>query len=208
MNCIHHPEIGAVAECQICKKSYCASCIGNIGKDPVCTDCAVSAVKQYSETCSNETRNISPVAAGWLALIPCVGAIYNGTYVRALYQFIGFVVINELMTGHMGFGFPATMIFYVFTIIDAVRTAKAIRNGTYTPEQFPLDRQLGGKLVTGLLLMLIGALFLLNNLDVNLEVIHRYWPVLIIAFGLYMVFSRKNGDEKVAEERRGPGMIR
>ena len=59
-----------------------------------------------------------------------------------------------------------------------------------------------------MLLMLIGALFLLNNLDVDLEVIHRYWPVLIIAFGLYMVFSRKNSDEKAAEERRGPGMIR
>lgn len=202
MNCVNHLEVPSVVECAVCKRHFCPACAGNIGGDPVCTECAKEAVKRYKD---NTNRNVSPAAAAWLAVIPCVGAIYNGTYVKAFYQFLGFVAIHELLQNQLGFGIPANVVFYVYTIVDAYRTAKALNAGTYRPEPLPFESRLNMNMVKGAILVLIGCLFLLNNLDFDLEFLHRYWPVLIILAGIYMVFVRGFGENRDEADLTGTG---
>ena len=42
----------------------------------------------------------------------------------------------------------------------------------------------------GVALILVGALFLLERLDIIEEGVWRYWPVLLIALGASVIFDR------------------
>jgi hypothetical protein len=53
------------------------------------------------------------------------------------------------------------------------------------------------------LLIALGILFLLNNLNiVELRRMLRYWPVLLIALGVYMLYIRVTGAAEASNERR------
>src|SRR6185295_19267606 len=52
------------------------------------------------------------------------------------------------------------------------------------------------------ILILVGVLLLLNTTDlIPLEKVLRYWPVLLILLGLYLLYSRLTG---IAEDRSAP----
>ena len=89
--------------------------------------------------------------------------------------------------------------FYVYQIIDAVRTARAIQLGEPAPDPFGLASMFGGggtgaptergesgtKVpVAAAVLIGLGLLFLFNTaFDFSL---HRYWPLLLIVLGVYL----------------------
>ena len=51
------------------------------------------------------------------------------------------------------------------------------------------------RLIGGVLLALIGAVFLLNNFDVfGGEDFSRFWPLLIIVPGMLLIFGRLRGE--------------
>ncbi len=55
----------------------------------------------------------------------------------------------------------------------------------------------------GVILLIIGVLFLLANLDIEFNVWHfigKFWPVILIAVGakgIYQHFSSKNSDAEI-----------
>ena len=52
-------------------------------------------------------------------------------------------------------------------------------------------------------LIVAGVLFLLNNIEIlRLQHLIRYWPVLLIVFGVYLLVSRLR-DTTPAREVRG-----
>jgi hypothetical protein len=52
-------------------------------------------------------------------------------------------------------------------------------------------------------LIALGIVFLLNNLDLlDLRRALRYWPVLLIALGAYMLYLRMGGDQPGEGERQ------
>lgn len=59
-------------------------------------------------------------------------------------------------------------------------------------------------LVWGILLIVIGALFLLNNTINIWWTIARLWPVLIIAWGALKLY---NGLKEREQESQGPGKL-
>jgi len=89
--------------------------------------------------------------------------------------------------------------FYMYQIIDAVRTAKAIQLGEPTPDPFGLASMFGsggdgapvGKSesqtkvpIAAAVLIGLGVLFLINTaFDFSL---HRYWPLILIVLGVYL----------------------
>jgi len=83
--------------------------------------------------------------------------------------------------------------WWFFVLIDAVRQAKAI-NATGVPESnlLPNEKPLNfsGSLTFGILLVLVGLFFLLDRwFQIDLSFLFDFWPVLLIAFGAWQIFS-------------------
>ena len=55
-----------------------------------------------------------------------------------------------------------------------------------------------GPLVPGVILLIIGAVFLLNNLGIfDLRAIREYWPVIVIAFGAFHAIFPRHGMRSI-----------
>jgi hypothetical protein len=81
----------------------------------------------------------NPTLAGWLGLIPGVGAMYNGQYAKAVAHLVIFVLLVSLKdnVSHVFDVFVAAWIFY--QVLDAYQTAKARRDGMPLPNPFGLN---------------------------------------------------------------------
>ncbi len=141
----------------------------------------------------------NPAVAGILAgfFHIGVGAVYTGQYAKGL-SHLGIAVlliivistdvpwyVKLILAISMGF-------FYVYQIIDSVRTAKAIQTGEPAPDPFGLAQMFGSgekfettKVPVGAAVPIgLGVLFLINTaFDFSL---HRYWPLILIALGVWL----------------------
>jgi hypothetical protein len=147
----------------------------------------------------------NPTVAGILAgFFPFgVGAVYCSQYAKGLAHLVIMVLLiigqssNVPWYVHvvlgLGIGF-----FYIYQIIDAVRTAKALQTGEPAPDPFGLGSMFGsapGPAVPGeknetsipvaaVILIGLGVLFLINTaFDFSL---HRFWPLILIVLGVYL----------------------
>jgi len=150
-----------VAFCQDCGKPLTAETMRPVGSGVFCEPCLerrVGAVPPPPPPASGPyvggfgtsvppvgavppgqpTSLPSPAAAGWLAVIPGAGAMYNGQYAKGLVIFLIFMVLSSLGDSHSIFGLAAVA-FYIFQIIDAHHTAKARILGTPLPNPFGLN---------------------------------------------------------------------
>jgi hypothetical protein len=143
--------------------------------------------------------NISPGLAFVLGLIPGVGAIYNGQYAKGLVHVVVFGLLISIINSPAGGGLeplfgmliPAWIFYMAF---EAFHTAKRRQLGE-TVDEFsslmPLKAQGGGFPVAPIVLIAIGILFLLHNLEIiRLYQLLRYWPVFLIVLGAYMLYVR------------------
>jgi hypothetical protein len=150
----------------------------------------------------------NPALAGILGVFPGVGAVYTGQYVKGLAHLAIFVLLvigaNASDSGHSealgiicGFGIA---FFEIYQIIDAVRSAKAIQMAQPVPDPFGLAATFGGgakietsKIPLGaIVLILVGALFLLHTLGLAEFGLDRFWPVILIVLGGWL-FARNWG---------------
>ena len=149
----------------------------------------------------------NPAVAGILAgFFPIgVGAVYTGQYAKGLSH----LVIMVLLILGVGSGLPwyvVTMLsigmgfFYVYQIIDAVRSAKAIQTGEPAPDPFGLAQAFGAgekfegtKVPAGAAILIgLGVLFLLHTAGLLEFGLDRFWPLILIALGVWM-FARQWG---------------
>ncbi len=142
---------------------------------------------------------VSPGLAFGLGVIPGVGAIYNGQYGKGLIHIVIFgLMISLLDSGRLHHlevlislllaGFCAYMPF------EAYHTAKKRLAGHAVDEfssLFPVHGQSARFPVVPILLIALGTLFLLSNLNLlDIDRLLDYWPALLIALGVYMLASR------------------
>jgi LiaI-LiaF-like transmembrane region len=140
----------------------------------------------------------SPGVAFVLGLIPGVGAIYNGQYAKGLvHVFILGMLFTIANSNDVG-GFEplfAVLIpgFWAYMAFEAYHTARQRRLGRPVDEFSSLVPARGGSKfpVAPILLIFLGVIFLLNNLDIfELRRMLRYWPVMMIALGVYLLYLR------------------
>jgi hypothetical protein len=149
--------------------------------------------------------NTSPGLAFLLGWIPGVGAIYNGQYIKGLVHAVIFGMIVTLVSNDYGPTQPLLgIILAAFTFympFEAFHTAKKRRLGIAVdewssfvgPGRVPSRAPLGPIILIGL-----GVLFLLDTLHlVEFREIGRFWPVLLIVIGAYMLYSRVTGPGEV-----------
>jgi hypothetical protein len=138
-----------------------------------------------------------PARAAICAIIPGVGAVYNREYVKAIVHFTIFAGLTIISESVSVFGLAA-FAFYVFTIIDAYRSAEVIAQTATTDPLTPPEEASGlNLLLWGGLLIGMGVLFLLDNLGaIHLRDAVQFWPVLLIGLGLYLIINQfKNGKK-------------
>jgi hypothetical protein len=147
----------------------------------------------------------NPAVAGILAgFFPFgVGAVYCSQYAKGLAHLLIFAMLI-FASDHAGrwdfvFGIGIAF-FYVYQIIDAVRTAHALQAGQPAPDPYGLAQtfSMGDRSeyksvpAVAIILIGLGVLFLLHTMNIFEFGLDRFWPLLLIFFGGWM-FARQWG---------------
>jgi len=212
MNCFYHAEAPSAAFCIHCGRALCNECVRNIRGSVYCEPCLGDIVQNKATASSSTTSpgakketvaGKNPGAAFALGLIPGVGAIYNGEFVKAAIHILIFGTVVSLADATDAALFHlAAVAFYFYMPFEAYYTAKkALLGAQGIALETPIDRlqqQLGTikdrELWGGIALVVIGGLYLLGNLDVfDLRRIARLWPVVLVVLGVWLLKKRQEG---------------
>jgi hypothetical protein len=151
---------------------------------------------------------VSPGVAFVLGLIPGVGAIYNGQYAKGIFHMLILGILFIIANNDSGALEPliAVMIpgFFAYMAFEAYHTAKRRLHGLPVDEFSSLipSRHSSRVPTIPLLLILLGILFLLNNLEIlDFHKMVRYWPVMMIGLGVYLLYLRLAGSSEANRDR-------
>jgi hypothetical protein len=216
MNCANHPETTAIAYCRSCGKPLCETCRRTADGIIYCDEHAPvvaappppAAEPTYSPYTAPAPPPVAPMPdsgaspglAFLLGLIPGVGAIYNGQYVKGLVHVIILgLLISIINNGDAAGGMEPLFgmmigIWVFYMAFEAYHTAKKRQLGQPVDEFSSLISLRGHHSqfpVAPAILIAIGLLFLLNNLEIiRMSQIIRYWPIALIGLGVYMLYER------------------
>ena len=217
MNCVNHAEVQAAAFCIRCGKALCPECTRNVKGSIYCEPClaelvsgatasgptasaAGSSTASDSRTKKELVYGGNPGAAFALGLIPGVGAIYNGDFMKAAIHILIFGILVQLQN-HVRYGAGALLgmacfAFYFYMAFEAYFTAKKRKLAAEGVElETPIDRlhqQFGDiqhkELWGGVALIIIGGLFLADNFNiVQFDRIGQLWPLVLVGLGIWML---------------------
>jgi hypothetical protein len=157
----------------------------------------------------------SPGLAFLLGWIPGVGAIYNGQYLKGLVHAVIFgLLISLISSTENSSGQPLLVMmlvgFIFYMPFEAYHTAKKRQMGVRVDEWSSLlsqSRYTGRAPVGPVVLILIGVVFLLDSLHlIEFREIGRFWPVILIVVGAYMLYSRVSGRAEMPPTSRPSGL--
>lgn len=197
MNCAYHIQNVAAVHCNGCGKPLCPACDHRIKGFPFCQDCIVLGVDMLRQQSRSNyvpfvKKRTSPFAALLLSFIcPGLGAAYNGQTVKALVYFAVFIGLFQMaiLTGGTPlfvFGFIG---MWFFSALDAWRTAQMIRSGL-TPdvaEDVFVKRFSGNPKLWGIVLTVLGGVFLLQSLFNIRGIMRGLLPAMLIGLGIYIL---------------------
>jgi hypothetical protein len=249
MNCANHPDIAPVAYCRTCGKPLCANCTREVKGVIYCENCLAERMQGIQPT-------VVPPAVGFVSSAPApivpssgpnpalagilagffpfgVGAVYCGQYAKGLAHLVTFtllvwgesVVNNEGLNTALGLGIA---FFYVWQIIDAVRTAKAVQMGQPPPDPFGLAQAFGAAEPTlpgppmqsvqategtparvptaAVVLIGLGVLFLLHTAGIFELNNNLILPMILIGLGAFLFAKQRGliGSRRVSRRGRTP----
>jgi hypothetical protein len=156
------------------------------------------------------TSGPNPVVAGILAgFFPFgVGAVYCSQYAKGLAHLLIFVMLifgaNHAGSWDWLFGIGIAF-FYVYQIIDAVRTAHALQAGQPAPDPMGLAQTFSmgekfdsGKIPVGAVILIgLGILFLLHTLGIMEYGFDRFWPLILIFLGGWMFYRNRERSQRI-----------
>ncbi len=207
MNCATHNEVAAVAFCRTCGKGLCGECKQEwqgVIFCPVCVETQRTATPppQQARPAAPATDAPSPGLAFALGLIPGVGAIYNGQYGKGILHVVVLGLLISIVDSdaagdlHVLFGFMIPF-WFLYMALEAYHTARRRLLGQPVDEfsgLLEMKHQPGRVPVGPLALIGLGVIFLLHTLGMlPLARILRFWPVLLIAAGIYLLIARMGG---------------
>jgi hypothetical protein len=174
-------------------------------------DTPAPAANPYQQTIPQPAAPVhtSPGLAFLLGMIPGVGAIYNGQYLKGLVHAVIFGLLVSLAnSAENGPGEPllvmVTLGFYAYMAFEAFHTAKKRQAGLPVEEFSSLiapNRHLSRAPVGPVLLILLGVLFLLDTLRViEFRDLARFWPVLLIVAGIVMLYNRLTAGNRTVQQ--------
>ena len=245
MNCATHNDIAAVAFCRTCGKPLCGTCTRDVRGVIYCEPCLAARLEgaplppptTYQAVMDQGLgmkvaplppgRGPNPTVAGILAgFFPFgVGAVYCSQYAKGLAHLLVFALLI-FGADHAGnydwvFGIGIAF-FYVYQIIDAVRTARALQEGQPAPDPLGLGQtfSMGEKFDSGrvpvgaVVLIGLGVLFLLHTMGIMEYGFDRFWPLLLVFFGGWLFYRNWDRARRTCQCGRcstrwlmGPAMV-
>jgi hypothetical protein len=224
MNCGTHSDTAAVAFCRTCGKPLCQNCTRDVRGVIYCESCLAARMEGtgavpvagfvppaqtvYSSSGIPVTgprpplnSGPNPGIAGILAgVFPIgVGAVYTGQYAKGLAHLV--IMVLLILGVSSDLPWPAITVlaisigfFYVYQIIDAVRSAKAIQMGEPIPDPFGLAQTFGAgekfegtKVPAGAAVLIgLGLIFLLHTAGLFEFGLDRFWPLILIFLGVWL----------------------
>ena len=139
MDCVNHTGVNATAYCQSCGKALCAGCVRNAaGGQILCEPCWTAWHAYQQPFASPPAGSPSPATAAVLGLIPGVGAMYNGQFIKGLIHVVIFAVLVSAahLYGIFGLFIAAWILYQSF---EAYHTARARRDGQPLPDPLGLN---------------------------------------------------------------------
>ena len=199
MKCAYHPTADSQAFCTTCNKALCSECTHRIKGKVYCQDCLVRGAEWAATIKDLRVPADAPRLAAVCAIIPGIGAVYNGEYTKAITYFAVFsalVVMGDNANGVFGFG---ALAFLIFTMFDAYRTAEAQARARIEGAAVATgSKQASQKSVAGwgFFLIALGLVLLLQNY-IPFYILRRAWPLAFILLGGYLVYEalRPRGDD-------------
>ena len=211
MKCAVHPEVDATGYCRNCGKALCTACTREVNGMLYCAPC-LSEIVARQQVIAVPARGPSPGLAATLALVPGLGAVYNGQYIKAMVNVLVFAMLIAICNGTNGSAqvFFGLMIpaWILYMIIDAYVCAKARLEGRTMPDYIggsgpsvavpagapPAAVPNNARVVGPLILIGIGFLFLLHNFDLfDLDrLFDRWWPMILIFIGAGLAWRQLN----------------
>lgn len=228
MNCAIHVETPATAFCRTCGKALCEACKRDVMGAIYCEPCIAARLQGRPTVTAVPVAVVegapSPGLAGVLAaLVPGLGAMYNGQFVKAFVYVLIFAMLIVLLSHGYGSLEPLfgllTGFFWFYMIFDAVKSAKAKQLGLPAPDPLGLDHLLGiddrqattARTVSGPISdhaatqrtprdnAPVGAVILIALgvifLLGNLGMLRilHLWPLVLIGLGLWIAYNRTTG---------------
>jgi TM2 domain-containing membrane protein YozV len=212
MNCVNHAEVQSAAFCIRCGHALCTECTRNVRGSVYCESCLADMVsgagtseKSAGAAPPQQQKKAlvygsNPGIAFALGLIPGVGAIYNGDFMKAAIHILIFGVLvqlqNQVRFGGGALLGLATAAFYFYMAFEAYFTAKKRKLAAEGVElETPIDRlhqQFGDmqnkELWGGVALIVVGGLFLADNFNiVQFDRIGQLWPLVLVGLGIWML---------------------
>lgn len=205
MNCANHPDVAASAYCRSCGKALCRDCERPAQGTVYCQEHAPAAeapppaaYSPYTTPYAASTGSgVSPGLAFLLGLLPGVGAIYNGQYAKGLVHVVILGLLFSIANSGASDGLEPLFVFLIigwffYMAFEAYHTARRRERGEAVDEFssiMPIRKT--GFPAGPVILIVLGVVFLLNTLDVvRLYQILKYWPVFLIALGIYLLYVR------------------
>jgi len=193
MNCAVHTEVEAAGYCQNCGKALCAPCKREVRGSLYCEPCLSAMVaRPGTPAVPAAPFGTNPWLAFALGWVPGLGAVCNGEYMKALVHvaiFAGLVTVNARGADQPLWG----LILAAFICYMPVEAFIVARDRTRKqPVPSPEERRETRAPIGPIVLIVLGVLFLLDNLHVLPFdwIFDKGWPVLLIGMGAWMLWKR------------------
>jgi len=203
-NCATHPETEAAAYCRNCGKPLCNQCRNEWRGVTYCGDCWRAQQSSPVPPAPVVPAGApSPGMAFFLGLIPGVGAVYNGQYGKGILHVVVLGLIISILNSNaaggleplFGLMIPAWILYMA---LEAHQTARKRLAGEPVEE---FSGMFGSAMeskapIGAIALIVLGTVFLLNTLGyLSFQRVARFWPVLLIAAGIYLLVARFTGRQ-------------
>jgi hypothetical protein len=187
MKCNYHPAAEAGELCRACNKPLCSECAHQIKGKHYCQDCLVRGAEWAAAVKDLRIPVDSPKRAAVWSLIPGMGAVYNNDYLKAI-TFFAVIACLFMMGDHHGIFIFGALVFWIFTMFDSYRTAEAKTRARMEPGAAAGEPRSDKTIMGwGIFLMLLGLIFLLQNI-IPYHFLNKIWPVVFIFLGAYLVY--------------------
>jgi TM2 domain-containing membrane protein YozV len=206
MKCAVHAEADATGYCRNCGKAMCPVCARPVQDVLYCENCLAAGMGHSATGAGPGTPASQPHRAGNPGvafilgfLFPGLGAVYNGEYNKALIHIVVFATLVFGLSSNMDDAMKAVLgimlagfIFYM--AFDSMRTAQAQQRGQVVVD--PLQSWSKNRPIGPIILIVAGAIFLLDNFDLfPFYRVERFWPLVLIGIGVLMLRNKLTGND-------------